>query len=360
LDISAEKELDVTVPETVFEKHLFSSALRYFPDLAGSDITVLFTSKQKHSNSTFYRFQVGNTSTHYPIIIKVRDSAQSTQAEFQQDTLDSDSLPLYQLEYRGLKSIYSHFSHLNDPRFGAVRPLDLLDNLQAIIMTESQGQDMRWVFLRQNRLSRLRNPDSLDAVFRNAGGWLRAFHRIPQADYVTKKYASFDDYKSYIEHRSYFEHVTAFIDSQILPKPLPLARGHNDFSMRNILIDPNNRITVIDSIAKWQAVIYEDIGYFLNGLYTNQAQVLTQQLAFSPQWIARCEQNFLEGYFTTEAIPHRVISLYKLTALLDKWASLAEYIVIHNAPKEKILVKKYLRRKLSNRTFRKIADELMK
>ena len=51
--------------------------------------------------------------------------------------------------------------------------------------------------------------------------------------------------------------------------------------MRNILIGPNARVTVLDTFAKWRTPIYEDIGYFLNDLKMSYPQVVSQGLAFS-------------------------------------------------------------------------------
>lgn len=91
--------------------------------------------------------------------------------------------------------------------------------------------------------------------------------------------------------------------------------------MRNILIGPNARVTVLDTFAKWSTPIYEDIGYFLNDLKMSYPQVMTQGLAFSSKELGADEQAFLKGYFGQESIPYPAIRLYEVLALLDKWSS---------------------------------------
>jgi hypothetical protein len=80
-------------------------------------------------------------------------------------------------------------------------------------------------------------------------------------------------------------------------------------------------VTVLDTFAKWQTPIYEDIGYFLTGMKMTYPQVFSQGLIFSQKQLKNYEQTFLKGYFEQKTIPYPAIRLYEMLALLDKWSS---------------------------------------
>ena len=122
--------------------------------------------------------------------------------------------------------------------------------------------------------------------------------------------------------------------------------------MRNILIGPSARVTVLDTLAKWRTPIYEDIGYFLTGLKTSYPQILTQGLVFNSRQLDIYEQEFLEGYFGKEPIPYSAVWLYEALALLDKWSSTItqsyqknSFIPIISQP-QIILINQYFKRRI--------------
>jgi hypothetical protein len=146
--------------------------------------------------------------------------------------------------------------------------------------------------------------------------------------------------------------VTTKSALETLPETLPLGLGHGDYAMRNILVGSDNRVTILDTLAKWRTPIYEDIAYFLTELRTNRLQVLTQGLAFNSECISRYEREFLVGYFRKQSIPRNAVRLYEVLLLLNKWSLQMPHIGQRAAGKYGGATET-LRLALTNRFFRK-------
>jgi Ser/Thr protein kinase RdoA (MazF antagonist) len=131
-----------------------------------------------------------------------------------------------------------------------------------------------------------------------------------------------------LNDHAFFQKVSSSVETRalkILPESLPVGLGHGDFAMRNILVGSDERITVLDTYAKWRAPIYEDIGYFLSALKLSAPQVISQGLIFDRAQLSAYERAFLEGYFEQKPIPYQEIRLYEMLSLLDKWSSVITY-----------------------------------
>jgi aminoglycoside phosphotransferase (APT) family kinase protein len=168
------------------------------------------------------------------------------------------------------------------------------------------------------------------------GAWLHIFHKMPKKDHMQVRHQRREDYiesisvltdflASVLGERHFFEKIAAHLAEkahETLPEMLPIGLGHGDYAMRNILVGTSGRVTVLDTFAKWQTPIYEDIGYFLTGLKMTYPQVVSQGLLFSQSQLMDYEQAFLKGYFGEARIPYAEVRLYEMLALLDKWSSI--------------------------------------
>jgi aminoglycoside phosphotransferase (APT) family kinase protein len=167
------------------------------------------------------------------------------------------------------------------------------------------------------------------------GAWLNVFHKMPKKEHVQVRHQRREEYiesikiltdflVSVLGERHFFEKLAAGLAEkarEILADTLPIGLGHGDYAMRNILVNPAGRVTVLDTFAKWQTPIYEDIGYFLTGLKMTYPQVVSQGLLFSQSQLVDYEQAFLKGYFGEKRIPYPEVRLYEMLSLLDKWSS---------------------------------------
>jgi len=331
--------------EIIFRDHIQQHAREYFPELTVDSITVQLRTKQERPSALLYRYDVKSESQSYSIFLKVpvRNLPQGTvkKSNYEKPSLfqRADSQDMHWLQYTALTSIYQYFSKLNDEDLGAIHVLDYLPQYQAVVMEESVDPSLQTLFLKENRLQNWSTNQDLTSAFHNAGKWLQKYHTMPKTQGVQIRHQARADYVEAIVtltdfltnawgDEAFFKHAASVIVrncEEILPDPLPLGLGHGDYALRNILVSPNARVTVLDTFSKWRVPIYEDIGYLLNSLKTTYPQVVSQGLLYSCNRLETYEHAFLSGYFETGQIPYINIRLYETLALLDKWSSLVNH-----------------------------------
>lgn len=361
----------------VFMDHIREHAPQYFDDFDSTQVEVRLKERQERSTSILYQFSVGDKAQNYGILVKVP-------LDREQLTSDANGLPLHKpnlypktevkdthkLGYSALKAISEYFSNLGEEQLGTVRVLDYLPEYQAIITEESSDPNLRQLFMNTSRFRSRIPARDLDLPFRNVGRWLRLYHEMSKEDNVEIRHAHRHEYIEAItklscylaealDDSAFFQKVALLLEKSalgILPHSLPLGLGHGDFAMRNILVGPAARITVIDTFAKWRAPIYEDIGYFLNALNLSAPQVISQGLVFGSAQLKTYEHAFLEGYFGQKPIPYAEIRLYEMMSLLDKWSSVVAHYHRRGNKFKKFSTMKAI---LANRYFKKSAKSLL-
>ena len=363
--------------DDIFIEHIRKNAPGYFPRIAADKTSVILRVKQERPSATLYKFNVTDETRAYSIVVKVplrnlllidaRETIYEKPSLFQK----ADAQDMHWLQYTALTSIYEYFANLNNEQLGAIHVLDYLPQYQAILMEESRDPSLQRLFLREHRLHLMLNEHDLTSAFRNAGKWLQKYHTMPKEDGVQIRHQNREDYFEAIlkltdflskawGDEAFFKQTASIVvqnGREILPEALPLGLGHGDYAMRNILIGANDRVTILDTFAKWRVPIYEDIGYFLNGLRTSYSQVVTQGLLFSDNQIAAYEKAFLQGYFESTNIPYLNIRLYEALALLDKWSS-----VINNYHRRSAKLKNFggVKALMTSRYFKKYTLSLLK
>lgn len=365
-------------PTAIFMDHIRDHATQYFTGFESTQVKIQFEEKQERMASTLYRFTVADKVQNHGILVKVPNHgghpvSESGGAPYYKPRLFPRTEPkdMHRLEYSALRTIYEYFSGLGEKQLGTIRVLDYLPGYQAILEEESRDPGLRELFLKNSRLHlKFRRPE-LDLPFQNVGRWLRYYHEMCKEDDVKVRHAYRHEYieavtkltaflTAALAKKTFFQHIASVLEDRalrILPDMLPLGLGHGDFALRNILVGSNARITVIDTFAKWRTPIYEDIGYFLNGLKMPALQVVSQGLAFSSDQLRAYESAFLKGYFGTKAIPYSAIRLYEILALLDKWSSAMAYYHQRSA-KFKLLGR--ARVMLTNGYFKRSTKSLLK
>lgn len=357
--------------EAIYAQHLHDHARDYFPVQAAMGVQVELTDRWVRNNSQLYRFSIGANHEHHFVYVKVpsvRGSKGSRAVTRPYLIPETDSDIKFQLHATTLDVIHRHFSQLNDPRFGMVRVLDTLPDSDAFVMEEASGEIMRRLLNRASRFSLASAPQQLNTAFNNAGSWLRIFHQdVPLPDCVEKIHDTRSDYVEAINRfTGYLSEVLddqvffgkmasdlAVVARDVLPDQLPLGLRFGDFGLTNILVEPDGRVTGIDTMAKWQAPIYEDIAWFLTALKAYNMQSYSQGLAFSANKVKQLEQSFLTGYFGTDVIPVAEIRLYEILRLLERWSAKVCRINSRSGPASKMSAF------LINRFFRKTTQKLL-
>jgi len=321
--------------------HIRKHVSKYYHDFVSDQVYVHLVDKQERRTALLYRFKVSNRVETRSVFVKVpfrlSPNHKRNESVYEKPLLypKADPQDMHRLHYSALKAIYEYFTCLNKKNLGAIQVLDYLPEYSAIFTEESSDPKLRQLFYGKNRLHSLFQDDELIPAFQNVGTWLRVYHEMPKEKDVIIRHSHPEDYIEAITklngflarllgNEAFFKKISSILiknAQELLPESLPLGLGHGDFALRNILIAPNARVTVLDTFAKWRTPIYEDIGYFLNDLKMSYPQVLSYGLAFSSKQLASYEQAFLKGYFDHELIPYPAIQLYEALALLDKWSS---------------------------------------
>ena len=359
--------------------HIDANALKYFPELVGSDIKITLLEKQHRTFSSLYRFELTSTQGCYRIFAKgiplARDpkpTESSQQLRARLAPPGTDFRERTWLEYTALNAIEHHFEELNNPALGAIHILDFIPNPQTIIMEEHSDPNLRFFFAKTHRLIHLRGKATnlLNAFF-NAGAWLKSYSTISKTENVTTRHSHREEFKESVKSfadylanasgdRPFFERVEKILITsaeEFLPELLPMGLGHGDYALRNILLGEDDRVTAMDTCAKWRVPIYEDIAYFLIRLEINRLQVLSLGLATHPGTVAAYQREFLAGYFGEEQVPTEAILLFQALFLMDSWASQLETYTKQKTGLKRVYHKLYLA--LLNRRYRSIMQRLL-
>jgi Ser/Thr protein kinase RdoA (MazF antagonist) len=341
---------------------------RYFPDLPDGEIDVRLRRWRKRPSSTLYEFEVRGPGRSRVLLIKRARIAPEQPGLGLPPVEDRPRLAPFidparrrWLEYRALAAVERQFDR-GDARYRALRVYDFIPERQAIVMELADGPTLRekvlgasfpWVRPR------------LDRAFENAGAWLRAFHalREPAGEPRHTTAISFievvGDLAGHLgdtlDEPAFFRQVAVRLTERarvVLPAQLPLGLGHGDYAARNVLVGPNDRVTVIDIAANWRAPIYEDIAYFIIGIEAAWVQLVSQGWLIARNDLQRYRESFLTGYFGRDPVPRREVRLYEALLLLDRWvARLWAASRSHDATSIEL--------RLANRSLKRLLDDLV-
>ena len=326
---------------THLTNHIRERAAQYFPSLAVGQIDVRLMDEQKRPSAILYQFKLADGIQEHSIIVKVpvRNLLQdpANEPDFEKPLLfpKAGSEEMHLLHYTALVTIHEYITALNRKELGAVRVLDYLPESQAVMTEESSDLKLRDLVLKESRLRTRVTSSGLLTAFQNAGTWLRVYHTMPKEEQVQVRHDRREDFVESVlkltdflterlGDKPFFDRIASTLTKQAhetLPEWLPLGLGHGDYALRNILVSPTGRVSVLDTFAKWRTPIYEDIGYFLTGLKMTSPQVASHGLVFGRDQLKAYEDAFLKGYFGHKTIPYPAVRLYELLALLDKWSS---------------------------------------
>lgn len=340
--------------------YLRRHAVDYFPELEGP-LNVRLVSQSDRVNSQLYEYVVSAKNFSRRLMVKVPfPSKVSTQATSERPPAKPDRPRLFakikpefkvDCEFAAMSAVMDCVAQLGDSRFGAVGILDQLHEPPALVMEKVSDPSLRYLLIADRAALRPASAlrwggrqtsvtptlsNRLVAAMYNSGAWLRNFHRLPdanhtrernecEADFVRSIHLFTDYLRERIGRTRFFgalDEKLASAAHRILPQRLPLGLCHGDFAPRNILVGPAGRVTVLDTLARWRAPIYEDIGQFLVALNSPGPHNLWMDQA-GCALRARYERAFLSGFFGDGPLPLAQIRLFECQVLLERWVSLA-------------------------------------
>jgi hypothetical protein len=330
--------------ERAVANHLAAHAYRYVAHDSGEPAQLRIVDRRARSYSTVFRFEVVIGTARRDVIVKLSAPAAVAQrgaapSDMDRPRIASPANPAwkYRLEHRALSLIERHFAS-GDDRFDAVRVHELLPRHRAVVMEAMDQPTLRRVVLAAGRRPAGRGLDSLDTAFEYAGAWLQRFHRLEpiptppllqpcRSDLVTfqaELITFLADLTGDHAFLAWLERELAARAVTLLPEILPAGLLHGDFAMRNAFVVDGERIAVLDTLARHRAPIHRDIGFFLADLdYTVLAAAGLGAWAY-PARVRRYRAAFLDGYFDGGAAPHEAVALFEVTALLERWSSVAQ------------------------------------
>ena len=329
-----------TVPlQRMLAIHLVQRAAEYYRHCVGqTGVTLLKASIRPVS--TLYAFRLDCPAATEQVLVKVYHAPQNAEAVSNVANTGRPWLfpkPAWEtkaeLEYCTLTHIHQYFTALADPRMTAIRILDCLPELRAVVMEKVPATSLDTHLLGVNRLRPFVPVGGSQAAFRHAGAWLRRFHALPPLEHTQARHTSRDEFigtvaefTSYLSQKQgnapYFKRIcetTNKLAYRCLPERLPLGLSHTDFAPRNVLVGRDDRVAVCDTLGRWRAPIYEDIAHFLVALETAEPQMISQGWLYNRRALDECGRQFLGGYFPDTEVPEDAIRVFQIQQLLYKW-----------------------------------------
>ncbi len=340
---------------------------------------VELVSRDRRRVSVLYRLKVATDGQQHRLVAKQywdwlgQHSSRQVDAQHAPPRLfarvDIDDKAAF--EYATLATICEHFDRVADPRFKAVRPLGFLAEERTIVMEDVDAISLERLTQRCHRLAFHNPPGNLCRAMQHAGGWLRQFHELPPLSHTRARHTRRDEFLDSIRRVIAFlngavencelpselaDRISAIGDAE-LPVQFPLGLSHTDFAPRNVLVDGEASVCVIDTLGRWQAPVYEDIGYFLFNLQASAVQTYSQGWWLSQARLREFEQAFLAGYFGSSPFPQGAVRLFQLQALLYRWAA-----IVHSSQRPRGVRRLPIRCRLvaTNRFFGRYLRHLLK
>lgn len=238
-------------------------------------------------------------------------------------------------EYAALCRIQNHFDRQQDPRFGVVRIYDLLPQQQAMVMQWIDQPCLRQKLYATHRLSSGTRAVELETAFSHTGAWLREHHQLAPLQHCETRNTTLQDYLAAVDRFVVYlaDHVgdregmfrmrdrIVELAYRHLPPNIPTGQVHGDFAPRNVFIGEQDRISVFDTLGRFEAPIYEDIAKMLMTVHASGPQMLSGGMLYARKRLGRFQQAFLEGYFDGPSIPLPAINLFLIQLMLEHWAA---------------------------------------
>lgn len=328
-------------------------AAAWFPDLRGPvDVPgdVLVRPMSVRPRCRLYEVRVAGPDGVRRAVVKVRDPRPDSAGPLDRPSLVDDRVGAAEqaaAEYAGLRRIEAT-TDPGDPRFGAVRALDLVPGSAVVVLEHVAAPTLRQVLLGHSRLARtatdrrLRRTDP--ACWSNTGAWLARFHgaepgtfgyEIPEVSgfATTERCATradvlgrFSSYAGYLGERvgpraAAIANRARDLAADTFPERLPTALSHGDFTPRNVFVEPGGRVSVFDPMPRWRAPWLEDVCRFLVNVRLVGLQVHSHGAAFAGAVLDDIERRFLQGYLGGRRPPGELTG-FRLLVLLDKWSAI--------------------------------------
>ena len=287
-------------------RRLEERAAAYFADLDGP-VEVSERSFAHRSTYPIHRFAIRGAGGEREVVVKVAPAFVD----------NNEALT----EYRNLRRLA--------PAAIAPEPLDFLDDLNAVVTGHVEHRRLSDWLLENNRAgASAATIEALRSRNRQAGQLLAVIHRetaageisIADSDLSTGLWRYLElAYEHGLDHGSCDAVARLFADlpPRLAALRVPVALAHGDYGPQNLGI-AGDRLVVFDLQRNRDAVVYEDIAYYLVTLET--INPLPRQPLFSRSRAMSWAGDFLAGYFGRElsADEEMALRLHYLKHLIQR------------------------------------------
>jgi hypothetical protein len=94
--------------------------------------------------------------------------------------------------------------------------------------------------------------------------------------------------------------------------------------MRNVLVHPSGGVTVLDTLARRHAPVYEDVATFAVDMRSSRPQLYSFGLAFATGFLREMEDSIRRGHDPAGDHDATQLKVYEMLVLLDRWAALLD------------------------------------
>ncbi len=365
-------------PLPVIAQHLVSNAHRYYPEFPAGEVRVTLCGVKLRSNTVLLRFDLAAGAARRAVVAKIHTGRYFSRGlpfpHWPRLAPCPDPADAARSEYEALSAVHEHFERLEDPALGAVRALDFLPDVRALVLEDARSKTLQQALLSSShRFGARPARELIEEACHNAGRWLRRFQQVQNgahhASYRSQRVDLVDSIREIAYFLSAHRQAPRFVASiaseaeglarGVLPEDPPLGLNHGDYWPGNILVGPGNRVTAIDTHGWWRTPVYEDVGYFLASVKASPPQIFTLGHFWPPETIEALERSFLAGYFGDDPVTRDPIRLYEILALLNRWGVASHAAAVAGGASRAVKVcKLFLRRRYFMHLLTRLVGEI--
>jgi len=236
-----------------------------------------------------------------------------------------------QMAWRALRYLQPVFN--DEAHLGIPRALGVWQDPPALIMEQAEGEALH------QRMKECRNwgietgCQLAQNFVEQAGRWLALLHENRPPVWAQAAPAPQETVEALLARLHPFD-IGALTETRIreqlshLPQQeTEMTPLHGDYTLRNILCQPPQKIVVLDTELALYGPAAWDIGWFLAALhFIDKWQLFGQEMAYTRTVIRQTEEKFLHGYQRVRPLPTpEALRAYTSLRLLQRWVELAEH-----------------------------------
>lgn len=330
------------------QKRIQESLPLWYPGVTDSNASLAFVHEQEYHWSRQLLFRiVGSCSYEGQEILvkclKAQDSLGRVGREIlggvPQGSCSDQNGSL--LEYKALSLLYDHFGRGQVDGITAVRALAHFADINALVLECMPGRNLLLLLLAAAKpwAKRSAVQAAVDAAAR-AGQLVSSLHMVKQGEYPRTEPFDGEGY-----HKNLDIKVDVLLNlsistmartrlNRLLQKVRQITSNlhedvivtylHSDLYLDNFIVLPDGGVCTVDTMLEWTGPIEKDIAEFLIFALTPTQRLLGGAAVVQAHTLDSVTQAFIASYCQRVRYSLRVLILYQLLALIQRWSSLLD------------------------------------